>query len=272
MKVTRRSFFGIAGVTLASLLLDGCTKNVGEKLPAPQEPKKQKLTLDCYIQNIPDDKLSNSFYQDKGKWLFSQVVERVKDFYGRYGVTLEVNAIPRDAVDVTNLGKNHVALAYLTKEQVSADPLRFVKDFKYDKIEQLMESETRKFEQQSGLSYEAAQRQVVAAHIPMIKSALDRISAHSGGFSVQDVHRGVFFPAVRSEEMDAAQFLNRYARVMAHEVGHLLGLGDVTDLEVAQGLYDQRNIMLFTTYPDDSPSFTATLSKSQITTIKENLK
>jgi len=216
---------GMIGLTLASLV----SANPLVRALASTTPQNHQVQVDFYVENIPDDPLSQSFYQDENHGLFVPITEKVREFYagigqeyGLPGVDLTFNLSELTDGNYPNLGKNHLAVTYLDLKTV--DLMTYHRSIGSEESYTARKNETIEEFILLGVEREEAEEIVEANY----RQGLVRRCANSDGViegvAFIERHRAILMPSSFLFSVSGDSIVKYFSDTLIHELGHLFSL------------------------------------------------
>ena len=189
-----------------------------ENLPSENE---NDLIVEGYISKIPGDKLSDSFYKNEKQTLLESVESKIEKFYD-VNFDIDVNFSNPSELNKESLGKNNVAINYMTMKNMLENPRDILYSFGGQELIDELETEIKKARKVEGWNYETAENII----FDTVKEGFYESFSGEGGFGSEISHRAWVFPSKIYERKaeNNNELANAYAFTMCHELGHILGL------------------------------------------------
>ncbi|MBU1112115.1 MAG: hypothetical protein KJ896_05020 [Nanoarchaeota archaeon] len=211
------------GITLASLI---AANPIARALATPQNHQVQ---VDLYVDNIPENRLSQSFYQDENHGLFVTVTEKAKEFYstigqkyGLSGVNLTFNLCQLTDGNYPNLDRNHLAVSYLDVRTVDLTVFSRIVGLEESYLAWRQE-DLDKYTAR-GVDRKEAEKIIERTHRGVFIDEFYDLGHLYHGLAFNGKNKAILFSTILSDQFDEQTIIKTCFSNLIHELGHLFSL------------------------------------------------
>jgi hypothetical protein len=222
---SRRNFLEIAAKVLAGTTILGVTgcATISEVRDEPLEviakavDTRPIVNIQAYIERIPGDRISDSFYSNEDGGMFNGLMEEITNFFEPH-INIQYNLLGDDQPTTSELSNRNIAFHLGSIENLCENTLDLLPQIieegitKKDLILKLMT--------EAKMDYESAEKALNRVFLDYAKKS------EIYGYGNSGVHKAMVFnkPVFNDSRLYDSEVISLYAFTAFHEIGHTLGL------------------------------------------------